>query len=128
MPGPRLTVERQIVTRITRLGESIKRVARAVGICPKTVRKWVSRAHAGGSLMDRSSRPQHVPTATPTELIAHVVRLRRQRWTSTEIAERLRLGRSRVAPRAAKSRVPVAIPPRGLDLEATLDPHTRSNW
>jgi transposase InsO family protein len=86
-----------IVTRITRLGESIKGVARAVGICPKTVRKWVARAQAGGGLVDRSSRPQHRPTATPTELLEHVVRLRRQRWTSVEIAERLRLGRSTVA-------------------------------
>jgi transposase InsO family protein len=86
-----------IVTRITRLGESIKGVARAVGVCPKTVRKWVARAQAGGGLVDRSSRPQHRPTATPTELLEHVVRLRRQRWTSVEIAERLRLGRSTVA-------------------------------
>jgi transposase InsO family protein len=86
-----------IVTRITRLGESIKGVARAVGICPKTVRKWVARAQAGGGLVDRSSRPQHRPTATPTELLEHVVRLRRQRWTSVEIAERLRLGPSTVA-------------------------------
>jgi transposase InsO family protein len=86
-----------IVTRITRLGESIKGVARAVGVCPKTVRKWVARAQAGSGLVDRSSRPQHRPTATPTELLEHVVRLRRQRWTSVEIAERLRLGRSTVA-------------------------------
>jgi transposase InsO family protein len=86
-----------IVTRITRLGESIKGVARAVGVCPKTVRKWVARAQAGSGLVDRSSRPQHRPTATPTELLEHVVRLRRQRWTSVEIAGRLRLGRSTVA-------------------------------
>ena len=86
-----------IVERITRLGDSIKGVARAVGICPKTVRKWVARAQAGGSLTDRSSRPQRVPSATPRELLEHVECLRRQRWTSAEIAERLRLGRSTVA-------------------------------
>ena len=86
-----------IVERITRLGESVKGVARAVGICPKTVRKWVARARAGDSLVDRSSRPQHVPGATPAELVEHIERLRRQRWTSAEIAERLRLGRSTVA-------------------------------
>ena len=86
-----------IVERITRLGESVKGVARAVGICPKTVRKWVARARAGDSLVDRSSRPQHVPGATPAELVEHIERLRWQRWTSAEIAERLRLGRSTVA-------------------------------
>jgi len=86
-----------IVTRISQLGESIRGVARAVGICPKTVRKWVARAQAGDSLTDRSSRPQHVPTATPVALVEHVERLRRQRWTSAEIAERLQLGRSTVA-------------------------------
>ena len=92
-----------IVARITRLGESIKGVARAVGICPKTVRKWVARAHAGDKLVDRSSRPQHVPSATPAELVEHIERLRRQRWTSAEIAERLRLGRSTVAASASSA-------------------------
>jgi transposase InsO family protein len=86
-----------IVERITQLGESVTGVARAVGVCPKTVRKWVGRARAGSGLVDRSSRPEHMPTATPAELVAHVERLRRQRWTSGEIAERLRLGRSTVA-------------------------------
>jgi len=86
-----------IVQRITQLHESIKGVARAVGICPKTVRKWVARARSGDGLADRSSRPQHMPSATPAELVGHVERLRRQRWTSAEIAERLRLGRSTVA-------------------------------
>ncbi len=86
-----------IVERITTLGESIKGVARALGVCPKTVRKWVARAEAGADLADRSSRPHHLPTATPAELVAYVERLRRQRWTSAEIATHLRLGRSTVA-------------------------------
>ena len=38
-----------------------------------------------------------MPTATPPELTEQVERLRRQRWTSAEIAERLHLGRSTVA-------------------------------
>jgi len=86
-----------IVTRVTELGESIKGVARAIGVTPKTVRKWLARARGGDSLQDRSSRPQHVPTATPRELVAHVERLRRQRWTGAEIAARLQLGRATVA-------------------------------
>lgn len=86
-----------IVERVTQRGERVSVVARAVGIAPKTVRKWVARARAGDSLADRSSRPRHRPTATPGALVAHIERLRRQRWTSAEIAERLRLGRSTVA-------------------------------
>jgi transposase InsO family protein len=86
-----------IVERITKLGQSVKGVARAVGVTPKTVRKWVARARVGDGLVDRSSRPRQLPTATPAELVEHVERLRRQRWTSAEIAERLRLGRSTVA-------------------------------
>ena len=86
-----------IVERISQLGHSIKGVARAVGICPKTVRKWLARARVGEGLADRPSRPQHMPTATPGALVEHVERLRRQRWTSAEIATRLQLGRSTVA-------------------------------
>lgn len=86
-----------IVARVSQHGESIPGVARAVGITPKTVRKWVTRAQAGGSLADPSSRPHHRPMATPAALLDHIERLRRQRWTSAEIAERLRLGRSTVA-------------------------------
>ena len=86
-----------IVERVTQLRESVRAVAAAVGICPKTVRKWVARAHAGAALTDRSSRPRRVPTATPIALVAQVEQLRRQRWTGAEIAARLRLGRSTVA-------------------------------
>lgn len=86
-----------IVDRINRRGDSVPGVARAFGVCPKTVRKWLARAHVDRSLMDRSSRPQHMPTATPPALTEQVERLRRQRWTSAEIAERLHLGRATVA-------------------------------
>jgi transposase InsO family protein len=86
-----------IVERITRVGESIKGVARAVGIAPKTVRKWLRRAHDGAGLRDRSSRPRHLPLVTPAELVDQVERLRRQRWTGAQIAQHLRLGRSTVA-------------------------------
>lgn len=86
-----------IVERVTELHESVRAVAEAVGICPKTVRKWLARAQAGAGLADRSSRPRRVPTATPAVLVEQVERLRRQRWTGAEIAARLRLGRSTVA-------------------------------
>lgn len=86
-----------IVERVIRRHERVGTVAAAMGVCPKTVRKWVARAQAGAGLTDRSSRPQRVPTATPAALIAQIAQLRRQRWTGAEIAARRRIGRSTVA-------------------------------
>lgn len=102
-----------IVARVTQLHESVRAVARAVGVCPKTVRKWLARAQSGAGLADRSSRPQRQPTATPAALIAQVEQLRRQRWTSAEIADRLHLGRSTVARHLAR---------RGLARLRALEP------
>ena len=34
-----------IVERVTKRHESVRAVAEAVGVCPKTVRKWVARAN-----------------------------------------------------------------------------------
>jgi hypothetical protein len=66
-------------------------------VTPKTARRWAGRDAAAEGLQDRSCRPHFSPTATPPELLAHIEQLRRQRWTSTEIAAKLRLGRSTVA-------------------------------
>lgn len=87
----------QIVRRVTERGQSAAAVAAAFHVTPKTVRRWVERATAGEALQDRSCRPHSSPTATPPELLEHIERLRRQRWTSAAIAARLRLGRSTVA-------------------------------
>ena len=88
----------KIVGRVLH-GEGARGVAAAMGICESTVRKWVHRyrteGHAG--LRDRSCRPHRSPTATPADLVAWIERLRRQRWTSAEIAGRLQLGRATVA-------------------------------
>ena len=85
----------QIIRQVREFGQSIRAVARAFHITPKTALTWVRRAD--DRLSDRSSRPHHVPGATPPELVREMERLRRQRWTAVEIAASLQLGRSTVA-------------------------------
>src|SRR6266566_7172386 len=84
----------EIIRQVREFGQSIRAVARTFHVTPKTARTWVRRADE--RLSDRSSRPHHVPGATPPELVGEVERLRRQRWTAVEIAARLQLGRSTV--------------------------------
>jgi len=80
-------------------GQSVRSVADDVGVCESTVRKWLRRyrAEGRGGLTDRSCRPRHSPMATPPALVRWVERLRRQRWTVSQIAERLQLSRATVA-------------------------------
>src|SRR5262245_54711377 len=104
----------QIVQRVRR-GERVAAVATAFHVTPKTVRRWVERATAGEPLVDRSCRPHASPTATPPEMLAHIERLRRQRWPSRAIAATLRLGCSTVARLVARlglARLRVLEPPR----------------
>jgi transposase InsO family protein len=88
----------KIVARAHR-GESAREIAAALEICESTVRKWLRRYRADGlvGLRDRSCRPRRSPAATPPALVVWIERLRRQRWTSADIAARLQLGRSTVA-------------------------------
>ena len=88
----------KIVARAQR-GESARDIAAALEICESTVRKWLRRYGAEGvaGLRDRSCRPRRSPAATPAALLAWIERLRRQRWTGADIAQRLQLGRSTVA-------------------------------
>jgi transposase InsO family protein len=88
----------KIVARAHR-GESAREIAAALEICESTVRKWLRRYRTDGraGLRDRSCRPRRSPAATPPALMAWIERLRRQRWTSADIAARLQLGRSTVA-------------------------------
>jgi transposase InsO family protein len=48
-------------------GQTPKAVSKAVGVCPRTVRKWVDRFKAEGlaGLRDRSSRPDRLRQPTP---------------------------------------------------------------
>jgi transposase InsO family protein len=69
-------------------GQTPEAVARAAGVCPRTVRKWVARYQSEGlaGLADRSSRPHRLHRPTPTAIVEKVEALRRQRFTGKQIA------------------------------------------
>ena len=69
-------------------GQTPEAAARAAGICPRTVRKWVARYQSEGlaGLADRSSRPHRLYRPTPAAIVEQVEALRRQRFTGKQIA------------------------------------------
>src|SRR5262249_55690435 len=69
-------------------GQTPEAVAQAVGVCPRTVRKWVDRYRREGlaGLQDRSSRPHRLHRPTPQAVVVEIEQLRRQRWTGKQIA------------------------------------------
>lgn len=69
-------------------GQAPKAVSEAVGVCPRTVRKWVDRYDREGlaGLQDRSSRPQRLHRPTPQPVVDCIEALRRQRLTGKAIA------------------------------------------
>ncbi len=77
-----------MVRRAVEGGQTAKALSKAVGVCPRTVRKWVERFSAEGvaGLRDRSSRPRRLRRPTPPETVARIEALRRQRWTGAQIA------------------------------------------
>src|SRR5436190_5288419 len=99
-----------MVRRVVEGGQTPQALSAAVGVCPRTVRKWVKRFRSEGiaGLQDRSSRPHRVRRPTPAETIERIEALRRQRWTGAQIARETgvskasvsrtlrRLGRSRL--------------------------------
>src|SRR5580700_2288555 len=85
----RLTVHgRERIVRQVMNGQTPKAAALAVGVCPRTIRKWVARYRAEGlaGLRDRSSRPRRLRCPTPQEVVLKIEQLRRQRWTGKQIA------------------------------------------
>src|SRR5262249_57681088 len=68
-------------------GQTLEAVAQAVGVCPRTVRKWVDRYRREGlaGLHDRSSRPHRLRQPTPQAVVEEIEQLRRQRWTGQQI-------------------------------------------
>jgi transposase InsO family protein len=87
-----------MATRVA-AGERPAAVARALGVCDRTVRKWVARAAEGAlALEDRSCRPHHSPRAISTGLMVEMERLRRRwRWTGAQIAEATGVSRATAA-------------------------------
>jgi transposase InsO family protein len=80
------------------LGQPARRVAQALGVCERTVRKWVARMATDGSVVDRSSRPQSSPRAIApaTALRIKVLRQRHRRFCH-QIAAEVGVSRSTVA-------------------------------
>jgi transposase InsO family protein len=69
-------------------GQTPQAASEAVGVCLRTVRKWVERYEREGlaGLQDRSSRPQRLHRPTPQPVIDRIESLRRQRLTGQAIA------------------------------------------
>lgn len=91
-------------------GQSPEAAARAVGVCPRTARKWLARFETEGraGLLDRSSRPNTLHKPTPDDTVARIIVLRRQRWTGKHIARQAGVSPatvSRVLRRAGLSRL-----------------------
>ena len=82
---------RMLMVRRLANGWTVAAVARAHGVCPKTVRKWRDRytEYGEAGLADRSSRPHHSPRRTSEAQQSAIVALRRQRLTGPAIAARL---------------------------------------
>jgi transposase InsO family protein len=107
---------RERLVRLAKTGLSTNAVAETMGVCPKTVGKWVARFDAEGAagLQDRSSRPHrlHRPTSVATQVA--IVALRRQRLTGQQIARDLVVSPatvSRVLRRYGLSRIRDLEPP-----------------
>lgn len=69
-------------------GQTPKAVSEAVGVCPRTVRKWLGRYQTEGpaGLRDRSSRPHRLHRPTAQAVVDRIEALRRQRLTGQAIA------------------------------------------
>jgi transposase InsO family protein len=79
---------REHMVRQVLSGQTPEAAARAAGVCPRTVRKWMARYRSEGvvGLVDRSSRPQRLYRPTSAAVAEQVEALRRQRRTGMQIA------------------------------------------
>jgi transposase len=79
---------RERMVKMVLSGQTPQAVSEAVGVCPRTVRKWVDRYEREGlaGLQDRSSRPRRLHHPTPQSVIERIEGLRRQRLTGQAIA------------------------------------------
>ena len=106
----------EIVRRVLVLRETPRAVATALGVSERTVAKWLARYRIEGEagLIDRSSRPHAMPSATPADRIEQIIALRRQRLCGKQIAVTLQLSSatvSRVLRKARLSRMRDLDPP-----------------
>ena len=79
---------RERIVELEASGQTPKAISQAVGVCPRTVRKWIGRyRHEGlAGLQDRSSRPRRLRRPTPQAVVEKIEQLRRQRWIGKQIA------------------------------------------
>jgi transposase len=79
---------REWIVELSASGRTPQAIAQAVGVCPRTVRKWLKRYKAEGlaGLQDRSSKPKRLRRPTPQPTVERIEALRRQRLTGKAIA------------------------------------------
>ncbi|MBM3482696.1 MAG: IS481 family transposase [Alphaproteobacteria bacterium] len=79
---------REWIVRLHQSGQTPKAISQAIGVCPRTVRKWLERYRLGGlaGLTERTSRPHRLYRPTPTPIVERIAALRRQRVTGKQIA------------------------------------------
>jgi transposase InsO family protein len=96
---------RALLVRRIQQGLRVEEAAQAAGVSVRTAYKWLRRFREEGEagLMDRSSRPQHCPHATPATVVEHLIEQRRSRKTYRQIAEALGLAVSTVARRLRRA-------------------------
>src|SRR5437762_3751700 len=89
---------RRLVERVVVEGWTLTAAAEAAGVSVRCAGKWVGRYRQAGErgLLDRSSAPCRVANRTPEDRVAAIVKLRRLRFTASEIAETLGMALSTV--------------------------------
>lgn len=105
----------ELVRYVIDHGASYRSAARTFRVDPKTVSRWVRRYQEAGAegLRDRACTPRRSPLRTPRAVARRVVKLRKERLTLEQIAQREQIGRATVARIVAR---------HGLSRLEALDP------
>lgn len=79
---------RERIIELSASGLTPQAISQAVGVSPRTVRKWLERHKAEGlsGLQDRSSRPKRLHRPTLQPVVERIEALRRRRLTGKAIA------------------------------------------
>jgi transposase InsO family protein len=104
-----------LVKRVLEGREPLVAIAASFGIGRDTARKWVKRYRANGEagLVDKSSRPDVMPTMLPVKTADKIEALRRKGLTYAQISELLKVPHSTVA---------IVAKRRGVAELSSLDP------
>jgi len=90
---------RERLVEMRAAGQTLETISQSLGVCERTVRKWLKRHEAEGiaGLRDRSSRPRRFRQPTPPSTIERIQALRRQRLTGQAIASETGVSRATVS-------------------------------